>query len=185
MKTNDLRYIRTKKAIKDAIYQLFLQHTFEEITVKKICEKANISRSAFYLHYEDKYDLMKQLQIEFIQKGKEIFDKTITKGKRAMMLQMLYYFKEEGDLFGLALTKNQSPELTAIIKKSIEQNAIDNILPHLTIKITNQTQEKYFLSFVSSALLGVLAEWTLSGKKESPEEIVAIVEQIISYEYIQ
>lgn len=116
MKTNDLRYIRTKKAIKDAIYQLFLQHTFEEITVKKICEKANISRSAFYLHYEDKYDLMKQLQIEFIQKGKEIFDKTITKGKREMMLQMLYYFKEEGDLFGLALTKNQSPELTAIIK---------------------------------------------------------------------
>ena len=34
--------------------------SFEEITVKEICERAMVHRSTFYKHYEDKYALLEQ-----------------------------------------------------------------------------------------------------------------------------
>ena len=35
--------------------------SFEKITVKSICENADISRITFYSHYDDKYDLVSDI----------------------------------------------------------------------------------------------------------------------------
>ena len=55
-KKTDLRIIKTKKVIYEALIDLMKEKTFEEIKVSDICNKALINRSTFYAHYEDKYD---------------------------------------------------------------------------------------------------------------------------------
>ncbi|MGZ2546862.1 TetR/AcrR family transcriptional regulator [Staphylococcus saprophyticus] len=37
-------------------------YNFDEISVKDICKLAEISRGTFYLHYQDKYDLVSKYQ---------------------------------------------------------------------------------------------------------------------------
>lgn len=59
--TVDLRIKRTKKAIKDAFFYLIEEKGFEHITVKDITDRATISRNTFYLHYNDKYDLLNKI----------------------------------------------------------------------------------------------------------------------------
>ena len=39
----------------------------EQITVKEIAEKAEISKATFYLHYKDIYDLSDTLGIEIVE----------------------------------------------------------------------------------------------------------------------
>jgi len=48
----------TKDHILNSFNRLLREHHFEEITVKMIMEESGVSRSTFYRHYFDKYDVM-------------------------------------------------------------------------------------------------------------------------------
>lgn len=78
MKENDLRYIKTENAIKEAFFDLLADDSFEKITVKDITEKAMINRNTFYLHYRDKFDLINSILIGFMrelsEKSLEVID---------------------------------------------------------------------------------------------------------------
>lgn len=56
-KSTDIRAMYTKERLKDAMFQLLETKDFYHITVHAICDKASISRTTFYLHFEDKYEL--------------------------------------------------------------------------------------------------------------------------------
>lgn len=57
-KKEDLRIIKTNKALIDALNMLLKSRTFSQITVNDLCEEALVSRTAFYTHFNDKYDLL-------------------------------------------------------------------------------------------------------------------------------
>ena len=56
----DLRVRRTHKLLWEALMAELSQHSFEEITVRQICERAMVHHSTFYKHYADKYALLEQ-----------------------------------------------------------------------------------------------------------------------------
>lgn len=60
-KKEDLRVQKTRKALQDALHELVEQHSFSKLSVYDLCERALVSRSAFYVHYQDKYDLLDRL----------------------------------------------------------------------------------------------------------------------------
>lgn len=65
-KKTDLRVVKTKAALRKAFVHLLDQKPFEQISIKDITEAAMINRSTFYLHYQDKYDLMEILENETV-----------------------------------------------------------------------------------------------------------------------
>jgi AcrR family transcriptional regulator len=50
--------VSAKEYIIQAFIKLLESKAFEEISVKEIVKKAGISRSTFYIHFQDKYKLM-------------------------------------------------------------------------------------------------------------------------------
>ena len=61
MKKEDLRITKTKQAIKGSFIALVKQKGYNKVSVTDIVNKANINRNTFYLHYQDKEDLIKKL----------------------------------------------------------------------------------------------------------------------------
>lgn len=57
----DLRTLRTKNALKSVLKELLLSKDFENISVKEVCEKAEINRRTFYLHYDTIDDLLMEI----------------------------------------------------------------------------------------------------------------------------
>ncbi|WP_442601024.1 TetR/AcrR family transcriptional regulator [Paenibacillus sp. KN14-4R] len=57
----DPRMKRTLLVIRDAILSLMEEKSFEQITVRDITERAQINRATFYLHYQDKFDLLEKV----------------------------------------------------------------------------------------------------------------------------
>ena len=53
MNKNESKYFNTAKKMDDALLSLLEKKTFEYITIKDICEEANVNRSTFYLHYDN------------------------------------------------------------------------------------------------------------------------------------
>lgn len=57
-KKEDLRVEKTLKALQEAFLKLLKRRSFGRITVNVLCDEAQISRSTFYTHFKDKYDLL-------------------------------------------------------------------------------------------------------------------------------
>ncbi|MCR5232583.1 MAG: TetR/AcrR family transcriptional regulator, partial [Lachnospiraceae bacterium] len=61
MNFTDLRILKTQERLQNALLELLETKELKEITVKEICDKAGISRNAFYQHYGYKEDLYEQM----------------------------------------------------------------------------------------------------------------------------
>ncbi|CAB1244170.1 TetR/AcrR family transcriptional regulator [Clostridium sp. MT-14] len=57
----DVRIFKTKQNIQAAFIKLLGKKDFDSITIKNICEASLTSRSTFYSHYTDKYDLLEKV----------------------------------------------------------------------------------------------------------------------------
>ncbi len=61
----------TRKLFRDALIELLQTKPFQKITVKEICEQADLNRTTFYLHYDD----LDQLLDEIVENFKEGLDR--------------------------------------------------------------------------------------------------------------
>ena len=77
MKT-DRRVKYTKMVLKDALLEILQERPIERVTVKEICERADVNRSTFYVHYGSPQELLdsicRDLYEEISQKKKDLED---------------------------------------------------------------------------------------------------------------
>ena len=64
---NDLRYVKTEKAIKLALLRLLEKQPIEAISIKALCGEAQCSRNAFYQHYDSKFTLCGEILKDILQ----------------------------------------------------------------------------------------------------------------------
>ena len=63
MKT-DARVKYTKMVLKKALLELMQRKPINKITVKEVCERAELNRATFYAHYSDCFDLLESIEEE-------------------------------------------------------------------------------------------------------------------------
>ncbi|MFP4345303.1 MAG: TetR/AcrR family transcriptional regulator [Anaerolineales bacterium] len=63
----DRRVRRTRKALQDALLSLILEKGYDSLTVEELAERADVGRTTFYLHYQDKDELLLDLTGDFAQ----------------------------------------------------------------------------------------------------------------------
>ncbi|MFT8823526.1 TetR/AcrR family transcriptional regulator, partial [Liquorilactobacillus satsumensis] len=77
----DLRKFKTKRNLEQAFIKLLKTKDFAKITIGDICKVAFTSRSTFYLHYLDKFDLLEKV----FNKQVEDFELIVKKRLKSLM----------------------------------------------------------------------------------------------------
>ena len=54
----DRRVLRTRQALRDALLQLLVEIGWDALDIQALCDRANIGRSTFYLHFDNKEALL-------------------------------------------------------------------------------------------------------------------------------
>ena len=71
----DRRVQRTRRLLHKALMSLILEKKYESITVQEILDRADVGRSTFYMHFQDKDELLfdgfQYLQ-SFLESGQEV-----------------------------------------------------------------------------------------------------------------
>jgi AcrR family transcriptional regulator len=189
--STDRRIIRTKEAIRDALISLMEEKGFEAVSVMDITTRANINRGTFYLHYQDKYDLLEQIQAGILKDFTAMVSKasamdfTVTLSTDEplpLIVMMLEYIDNNAALMHAVLGLKGAIGLQTQIKKTIEQNLLVN---GPLAKILNEENLivpiNYFISYVASAHLGVIQEWLQSGRNETPKEMALFLSKLSFY----
>ena len=61
MKKSDARVRYTQRVLKESFLSLLRKKPINKITVKEVCELAELNRATFYSHYSDCFDLMEKI----------------------------------------------------------------------------------------------------------------------------
>ena len=62
----------SQSLLKKSLVELLETKDIKQITIKEICENADVSRSTFYAYYGSQYDLLDAIRQEIIDKTKEM-----------------------------------------------------------------------------------------------------------------
>ena len=108
MMTESIKRQKTKQAIEDAMVRLLAEQSFDQITTVKLAEIAGISRSSFYTHYKDKYDMIDHYQSNLFGNLEDIFEK-YANNRQQVLLEIFKYLQFE-PLLAALLSKNETKE---------------------------------------------------------------------------
>lgn len=64
--TKSPQYERTHRAICNALVELLKDKPFEKITVQNILDATPVTRTTFYKHFHDKYEIAEEMQEQYI-----------------------------------------------------------------------------------------------------------------------
>lgn len=123
----DLRTIKTKKNLYDALILLMKQTNFENIKVADICKYALVNRSTFYNHYQDKYDLLDDMLTNLKNK---IFNLNNYQDIKSYYLSffstLLDYINEHKKSFTDILINNKNGIMIDILLNKFVKDILDN-----------------------------------------------------------
>ena len=161
--TKDQRRSLTKKALLDALVICLKDQDFNEITTIRLVQTAGISRSSFYTHYKDKFEMIDSYQKELFHKLEYIFDKY--EGKKEGAFLEIFEILTREKLLSALLSTNGAKEI---------QDFLINKLQRMIAKdFIDPTAEKRALKgiYLAHAIFGACQAWIKNGKKESPQEM--------------
>lgn len=59
---------KTKAAIKQAVLRVLARHGYQAMRISDICDEAGVSLGNFYIYFEDKVDVTREVMTEFIER---------------------------------------------------------------------------------------------------------------------
>lgn len=182
--TMDKRVYKTLTKIEKSMVTLLNVKSYDDISIKDICDESGISRGTFYQHYRDKDDFLFQYQKAMMKKGKRRLTQIQFEERRQFFEHALNFWINEGELLLLLLRDNGAYIVHQTIKKNLQQNIEVRLVPIMnTQALTNK--EKYFLIiFMSNAVFGVLQDWVQRGRQESPKEISLMIDKVFNTVFV-
>ena len=189
MNKNESKYFKSAEKMHNALITLLNKKDFELITVKEICELAEVNRSTFYLHYDNSYDLLKET-IEAVYK--DFFSRFSDDGYREINLKeksdeelflitpnylmpYLEFVEDNRKLFFIMYEKNEMMGAD----KTYEKWFKEIFGPILTRFGVSQEEQPFIMIFYLKGIIGIINEWLARDCKESKETIISIIQKCI------
>lgn len=190
MNRSESKYFATATKMDEAFLTILEKKDFAYITVKEICEAANVNRSTFYLHYETIGDLLlesvehinKQF-LAYMQRDKESFVAKL----RNCPIEELYlvtpeyltpylsYIKEHQRMFRTVL-ENAAPLRLENSYAGLLQNVLFPIMDRYGVPERDRT---YMMAFYIHGLMAIITEWLKNNCSDPIEQIITVIQECV------
>lgn len=160
---------KTKMIIENAMVELLEHESFDQISTVKLTKTAGISRSSFYTHYKDKYDMVEHYQQKLFHKLEYIFEK-YAQDKRSAIIEVFDFLTRES-LLSVLLTENGTKEIQTFLRHKFQIMLAEDLQERFSSKLLSQVEKEYSYVYLTNAFFRVCQMWIARGKKESPEQM--------------
>ncbi|WP_080875686.1 TetR/AcrR family transcriptional regulator [Oceanobacillus timonensis] len=175
----DRRKRYTRMALKNSLMELLKEKPISSITIKEICEQADINRSTFYSHYADQYDLLTNVEDEIVDEMNQAlmqYDYTKEKEALAMLTYLLEYVYSRHEHFRILFSEHGNKRFTYKVMYAAQTHIMNNFSePEYKI---SKTAAKYLTIYSISGSITVIEYWLESGMKESVDEMAKIIAEM-------
>lgn len=177
----DRRSQRTQRILHEALMSLMQEKRYDDITVQNIIDRADIGRSTFYAHYQDKEDLMTRGLIRLMQiLSKMVAESSATSEERLLPTRELFeHVQENQNLFrgmvrgrGLELFFEKGQEFwIQKLTTDLQSRLPEGKRPAVPIPVLAQ--------FVAGTFVTMLRWWLDNKMPYSPKEMDDMLQRLI------
>jgi len=172
----DRRVKYNKMVLKESFIDLLEKKDISQITIKEICEKADINRTTFYAHYNDQYDLLRKIENEFLDNVKAHLaelDQNNNNVNPVLLAEKIFeYIEENAKVCKLLLSERGGLDF----QKQVMVMVYDPLIKELTSnnKISMEDAE-YVYSFAVTGCVGIVQKWLNEDMKKSARYMAEMV----------
>lgn len=169
---------QTNKMIKQNFIDLMSQKQVNKITVNDICEICQINRSTFYRHFVDKYEVLDQIEQEFINLLFGIPKNEINQSNTiddladkltVYVAKLLDVIQENQSLLSIILSENGDPNFQNVLKEMLSKRIKES---WDIIKVNKTTiDDQLAIDFIATSDVSIII-YTLKHPDISHEKIV-------------
>lgn len=174
---SDRRVTYTKMVLKKSLLEIIHEKPVSRITVKEVCERADINRATFYSHFTDVNDMLGQIENELYETIKHTLDRGWSANNLAELLTgVCTEIKLNEDVCKAVLSDNGDKDFLNRALFVAQEKCVSDWKMSST-KADTETLEKIY-TFFSHGSAAIILSWVRSGMEESPKEIAYFIEQI-------
>ncbi len=180
-KTEDRRVKRTKRVLRECLFNMLEEKSIDDITVKELTEAADVNRSTFYFYYNDIKDMMRQIQDEIF----DVFENTVIKPQASFFtiddftsycVRFFEFCKEYEKICKFVVNNDPNNFLAKKIKTSLLEHIPDSK------KVYPLSDPKCYLTgFAVSAIWQTVIQWMNDGMKVPADEMAGFVVKVYFY----
>ena len=178
MNFTDLRILKTQERLQNALLELLETKELKAVTVKEICDKAGISRNAFYQHYGYKEDLYDQMVAKATERIRESLIPIIPDASQIREDTVALYAKhiiegitEVRELIYVMLKGDDGIFLRQLTDLIFGQN-LTNAIPFFDVK--DSTELRLYYEFISAGMAAFIIRWILDGNMSEDRAVVLL-----------
>lgn len=185
MKKESRKVKYTKKVIKEAFLDLLKEKDISQITVKELCEMADINRATFYSHFENIYFLSREIEAEMAHHALASIDLLYQESDYAQnMISTLFHLFIDQKEMSLWFMDDKSSGLgMQIICNYAKEKCIPVWMEQK--KVTRDEAERFF-AFIYHGALAFLKDCYTKNLFDKPgieEEFYALITKTLEYIY--
>ena len=172
----DRRVRYTQMVLKESFIDLLEEKDISHITIKEICEGADINRGTFYAHYSDQYDLLGKIKDELLKNINlnlvELEQKSNKVDEILLAEKIFEYIKENAKICKILLSERGDLNF----QKKVMMLVYNKIITQLTdnSSITKEDAEYVYL-FTITGCVGIVQKWLDEDMKKSPRYMAEMV----------
>lgn len=190
MNRSESKYFNTARRMDEALLQLLEKKEFAYITVKEICEQAQVNRSTFYLHYETMDDLLSEsvtyLNARFQEHMKPEAAEMVSRLSSCpieelylvtptYLLPYLTCIRQHKRLFRTALRHASLLRLDEVYAQ-LFQNVFTPILNRFQVP---EGERAYMLAFYIHGMMAIITQWLENECRDDVEMIAELIQRYV------
>ena len=172
----DRRVRYTKRALTQALVRLVQERPVSKISVKELCERADVNRSTFYAHFRNPHDLLQSIENDALAdlKAHLLAD---DKPRTASVVKVLEYAQDNAEVLLMLLEESDG----GFQRQIMELAHLVDLQPSDRQGVSTPDSLEYMYLFAVSGALGMLSHWLEKGTPQSPDEMSDLLLRIIQH----
>ena len=146
---------KTKRNLINSFWNLYKNEDIIKITIKDICDCADYDRTTFYRYFNNRNDILDELENEFINNIKNSIDKAPSKKNNSILFDGFNRFNENYGEYIAIFCKKNNYSFYNKFKKIIKEDVFN----YFKFNIKDTKKEEFVFEFIFSSLISSYVYW--------------------------
>ena len=173
-KPDGRRVKMTKMLLKQSLIDLMRNKSIHDISIKEICEGADINRSTFYRHYNTQFDLCDEILEDISESISSIYQNCLgaTYSTQGFIAEVLKYIEQNRDTFLVLLSGNSSVSVGETFNRFTNRFIDPGNTSELTV---------YIVQFVAAGMTSFIWTWLNKENRRSAEDVALVISSVMTH----
>jgi AcrR family transcriptional regulator len=173
---DDRRIRRTRLALREAMIALLPKRGWDDLSVQEICERADVGRSTFYMHYRGKEQLLTDglEDLRLYLSGQGAPPPVDATGPFPFIRGLLEHVHEQRALFRSLIGRGSGYVVQLRFRKMVARLVVEE----LSGRMAAGWRREALTAYVAGALVELLSWWVDARTAQSLEAVEALFQEL-------